>query len=197
MSGYTRAATQEMIFISEILKIAQGLFSFPSSDRSFWGDFVSGITPTLLAAIIGAYLLHRIVPKWQRRFEEAKERARRKYEIAESVSKSFRLHWTSWRRLCVIQRHLNEVLEEGKIPTDVQKERKERFVSARDAAKDELQANLAVAKLYFSSRPCEVIDRFIIWDRHSSEEHEHAKTTVEIWAYWEDKLIGAMREDLD
>lgn len=169
------------------------LFDLEVKDHTVLSILLVDWAPVFLSVGIGAFVVNKLSQRYQKRQEFNK----RKFEIAEEIALDFQALRSSWRRLKTISDHLANLHNaELAIPKE-QNERKERYIEARDSARDRLEGNLKVANLYFSRDLKRLVDEFQRWDYRSNRNHYHKKTSDGEWELWAEKLVSVMKRELE
>ena len=147
--------------------------------------------PPIATIVLGGLGASLIVPRLQSRRDRWKAINDRKIALYEAIADQFGRYVSSWRRLLSIA-----YLERSRPLSDLEQQRKQRFIDERYAARDSLFSEFAKARLYFSDDCCNRIDAFIAWDEtHVNSTLDDLPDVVD-WRRYEGDVIKCLGQDL-
>lgn len=161
--------------------------------------FLKDWVPPLITALVGGLAVAIILPLFQVGFETNRANQKRRQEILESTLKNFAVYVDSWRRLRTIAEYELELkvrkLNKEELNKE-EKDRKNRYVIERDAARNLLFSDLSAAGIYYNQETTSLIKAFQNWDRDQAEKHLRELPPLNDWENWRDRIVAQMTQEV-
>lgn len=146
--------------------------------------------PALITIIVGGLFATLLLPRLQGHYAARQALADRRADLAGKAAVGFRRYIMSWRRLRQIaELEAQRALEQRSLDK-AEKDRKDEFIAARNAHKDELIETLCYMKAGFSASLAGEIDRFIEWDETQANLRLADLAPLNQWITWEKNLLN-------
>jgi hypothetical protein len=146
--------------------------------------FLSPLITASLGFCAGLYLeRHKDVSAERKVFLE------HRMKVWSTTATSFPNYIAEWRRL-------RTIAAKGPL-TELEQNRKNGYVQARDVARHDLLAGLEQAKYLFSASAKEKIEEFIQFDDAASSNTLEELPPINVWQQWEGEILSAVTKEVN
>ena len=160
-------------------------------ENSVLSILLSDLLPAILTIVLGGLLAAIAFPRLQYRFDVVKQNNQRKRDLSEEIVRGFEKYVSDWRRLITIANYsLDQKLSKE------EELRRSKFIESRNESRDGLLGSLRSGKLYFSSKTCCTIEKFLKWDEAQSSLTLERLPPVEEWRKWQEEITDLLSNEL-